>query len=228
MDNTTFIEYLKKIAVPFGVLLYILALFAQFYNYFNVLGLRIIFSAVFCLAIAWCTYIWSAKVLSSVEPKQLIKKFSKKRKYLSIAVVILSTIPLLYSFYPEESFPLMPIHIVNNTNDTVSVNSYGEYSLSIPVSPFNDQQVDYGRICIVDRDVKMDQLILVLPGNTKKLFVEFINSKKLVPTLKRGDHSIMLMFYQDDGQMLTQRGVHFTRENIENNYCLLEIKSKNK
>lgn len=219
-----FVEFLKKLAAPIGALVYLLAFAAQIHDYADRLGWRVLFLVVLCLSIAWCVYVWTARELTIIEPRRLRRSYGRWVRFGAIATIGLSVLPLGYSLRPAPIFPLMPIHLVNATDSTVSVSRHGEFFISVPATPMTNMQVASGRITILDSDSADQRYVSVLAGETRQVFAEFVNSNRLLPMLEAGDHSVRFVFYQEDGQLLTQGGVWLTHDNIADRYLLLELR----
>lgn len=220
----TFPEFVKGVSVPLLTVGYLLGVTAGIRQNAAIVGWRIVFVVVFSIAVAWTVYTWTARELTVVEPRQLKRRFGSWVRYGAIVAVLAAAVPLGLSFRPRPGVPKMPIHLVNRSNSPISVDRWGEFYLSVPTSPMTDLQVDAGRLAIQPNAGSDAKYITLGAKSSTEVFVVFVNSARLVPALEAGDQSARFVFYQEDGQILTQGGVRFTRENIGEKYLLLELK----
>jgi len=152
-----------------------------------------------------------------VEPRKLRLKYSRFTRNSSILAASLVTIPLLYSFRPAEPFPQIHVKLVNSTDSGITVSCSARFFLSIPISEFDEMDVDRGTLVLHPDQCNtlIADAIQVPPHKEIMVTAEFVNSNRLQETLASGDHFAKYTFYQGDGFPTSVRGVFFTKENIK-------------
>ncbi len=216
------LQALEKVGIPIIAIIYSSTVVIQFSTVLEKIGWRIVSLSALIICIGWSVYVYTAKIPSSIDSKQLIHKYGKFARYLAISAVLVALIPTWYSILPTSSrIPPILFKFYNNSNKPVSLSHFGSAFFTIPDGPFTEIQIAATRVRVY---ASQGNDSLVVPSKSDCFIVtQFLNEGLLIPLIEQGDVALRIVIETNDSRIVQRYGIPFTKQFILSGYYELKL-----
>ncbi|MBG9378420.1 hypothetical protein I5907_19440 [Panacibacter sp. DH6] len=203
------------------------------YHFGNVLGLtessketsyKILIIALYATLFGGTLFVLFAKKPPKKSVSKRLPLFRKWVKGFAIFILIFGTngVSVYFTRQSVESIPPYLVKIINKTNLSVTLSKSVDLQITKPISPFEDQQIDYQRGTLSQNKISKD--ILVGPNDTALATLNFNSSRQLYNLYKSGQFELTVIFKADDGKFPIISNIPFSKPIMEKGYSECIIK----
>ena len=209
-EQSSFKQRLERLALPYVLIAGVATSLAKVEGIIAQNGLKIVAASVTLISALWVLHVFKELELSMIAGGEPRPKYGTKHRLSAIALLLLSLAPLWLTFRPVPTFevPRFSVIIWNHADKEMNVSPHGFFTITMPVTPVNEDQLASGKVELRGGD----QMIVVPPGKSTSTDGRFVSSRRLQSLFKRGNLNFRIVLHTSEWEFLNSFSIPFTND----------------